>query len=368
MKRLTTRMIASALMGSCLIAASSSWAAEVWLRAETLTKDLPGKPGVLMWGFALDADQDFTTTDGAATVPGPTITVLETDPTLVIRLKNNLTVPVSIVIPNQNGFVRDAAHGTFTDAQGRTRARSFVKETAPGAEVTYTWNNLTPGTYLYYSGSHSALQVQMGLYGAMVRNAAAGSVVVDTEQVLVFSEIDTKVHDAVAIGNYRNFQDPAWAPANPAQPVVNSTIKSVPDYFLINGTAYEAGQPSLAAGNPGQTVLLRMLNASVNARVPVIYGLEQEVIAEDGRLYPYPKQLSAPELPALKTMDVLVRPTAAGTYPLYDRALGLVNGTQSPGGMLTYLQVVAPLVSPTRPAAPAPRAVQKPVRTAAVAK
>lgn len=335
MKHLTTKLIASAVMGGCLFAASSSWAAHVvYLHASTLTKDLPGKPGVLMWGFGTNGQP--------ATVPGPQITVPPGETTLEIRLKNNLTVPVSIVIPNQNGFVRDAAHSTFVDAKLRTRATSFVKEAPAGGEVTNVWNNLTPGTYLYYSGSHSSLQVQMGLYGAMVQNATAtdiySGVQAATEQVVLFSEVDTKVHEAVQIGNYRDSKNPGWAPADATKPVVDSTIHSIPDYFLINGQPFTAGQAPVTIGTAGQTVLLRLLNAGVNFHVPFVYGLDQKIIAEDGRLYPYPRNLTAPELPAMKTMDVLVTP-AAGIYPLYDRALGLVNGTNSVGGMLTKLQI-----------------------------
>ena len=33
-----------------------------------------------------------------------------------------------------------------------------------------------PGTYLYQSGSHPAVQVQMGLYGGVTSDAAAGEV------------------------------------------------------------------------------------------------------------------------------------------------------------------------------------------------
>lgn len=342
MKRLTNKIIASAVMGGCLLAATSSPALDVYLRAEAFTKTLAGGKQVLMWGFAQDSDLNFDDAT-APTVPGPQINVPDTDTTLIIHLKNNLTVPVSIVVPNQNGYVRDADHATFVDDQGRTRARSFAKETAPAGTGTYQWDNLTPGTYLYFSGSHSSLQVQMGLYGALVHKTDTGEAYPGhtpaAEYLVLFSEIDSTVHDAVAAGNYRDFTDPAWVPVDPNLPVVDSTIHSEPDYFLINGEAYTAGQTAVPVGTAAQSILLRLLNASVNTRVPVVYGLDQTIIAEDGRLYPYPRILTAPELPALKTMDALVTPAVAGTYPLYDRGLGLVNGTSSPGGMLVHLQV-----------------------------
>ncbi len=64
-----------------------------------------------------------------------------------------------------------------------------------------------------------------------------------------------------------------------------------------------------------------------------------KVIAEDGKPYEYSKQSYAPQLPALKTLDAFWKPTRAGTFPLYDRRLDLVNNASAPGGMLTYLAV-----------------------------
>ena len=39
---------------------------------------------------------------------------------------------------------------------------------------TYSWSNVEPGTYLYGSVTQIQVQRQMGLYGAMTRNVAAG--------------------------------------------------------------------------------------------------------------------------------------------------------------------------------------------------
>jgi hypothetical protein len=174
----------------------------------------------------------------------------------------------------------------------------------------------------------------MGLYGAMVKKASATEAypgkVAQNEKVVLFSEVDTKVHDAVAANDY-----------GPGK-TMSSTIHSVPDYFLINGQPSTEGSPiNIMAGLANQSVLLRMLNASVNSHIPVLPGFHHQIIAEDGRPYAsgYPKNLSAPELTALKTMDSLITPTAGGLYPIYDRSLGLANGTDSAGGMLAYLGV-----------------------------
>ena len=52
-----------------------------------------------MWGFGL-------TSDPAVSIPGPVLAVPPGDDTLIINLTNELSVPVSIVIPGDPG----AAH------------------------------------------------------------------------------------------------------------------------------------------------------------------------------------------------------------------------------------------------------------------
>jgi FtsP/CotA-like multicopper oxidase with cupredoxin domain len=340
MKQFTKHNGIACTIGVCLLAAASAWGAQkdVYLLADKFPKTLPGGVTVEMWGFAETAP-DFT--GGTLSSPGPVITVLPTETPLIIHLKNNLPEPVSIVIPGQNGFVLDAPHSTFTDAQGRIRAKSFVKEAAVGGGTqVYTWNNLQPGTYLYYSGSHPALQVQMGLYGAVKKDFAAGQAydgapLYTTDVTLLLSQIDVHVHNAVATGNFH----PQADPNNPVPTVISSMIDSVPEYFLVNGEPYIDPGSVLSAGAVGQTTLVRLLNACADDRIPVLNNYRLNVIAEDGQKYAYPQDLSAVFLPALKTKDALLVPNQAGTFMLYDRRLGLVNGTIPNGGIYQKLTV-----------------------------
>ena len=46
-------------------------------------------------------------------------------------------------------------------------------EAAPGTTVTYTFTASSPGTHAYYSGTQGDLQIEMGLYGAVVVLPAA---------------------------------------------------------------------------------------------------------------------------------------------------------------------------------------------------
>jgi len=246
----------------------------------------------------------------------------------------------------------DGTTGNRTDLS--QRVRSFTAETPPdnATVVTYTWPNVKAGTYLYQSGTHPAVQVQMGLYGALVVYSTAPvapatsgqaysdpSSAFDSEAILLFSEIDPALHDAVATGTYGV--------------TMTSTVDYHPKYFLINGkantSATQAGVPRVPAGAPGQRLLIRFLNACLEPKVPVVQGPYMSIIAEDGNFMtavnaagteiPAPKQQYSVLLPPGKTMDaIMTTPATAGLIPVYDRRLNLTNGAVSPGGMLVFLQ------------------------------
>ncbi len=316
-------------------------AADFYLRAEAVTVNFPdGTPSgrnVVMWGFALDSS--FGAADGNVTVPGPMLTVPSGDATLTIHVDNNLSVPISIVIPGQITTMTPVIHSVAPSDPASAyngRVRSFTHETPPGntAAVTYNWTNFRPGTFIYHSGTHPALQVQMGLYGGVKKDTASGTaytgVPYDAEVVLFFSEVDPNFHDAVAGGNY--------GPGG----TVTSAVNYSPQFFLINGRPNTGAVAPIPAGNPGDTVLIRFLNAGLKSHAPNSLGLRMSVVAEDGFAYRHQREHYAIGLPALKTKDAIVSPSAVGVYPIYDRALHLTNGTASPGGMVAHIETVAP--------------------------
>jgi FtsP/CotA-like multicopper oxidase with cupredoxin domain len=181
----------------------------------------------------------------------------------------------------------------------------------------------------------------MGLYGAMTRlfgsKAIYEGVTYDVVATRIFSEIDPVYNKAIYNGRF-GVPSPNGQP-NPKYP--SSAIGYQPRYFLINGKAY----PQTAPINVlvGQRTALRLLNASLNTRVPVLQGTPYlSVVGEDGNKLANPQEKYNVFLPALKTMDAIVTPTAPGKFPLYDRRLGLTNHTALGGGMLTYLNVTAP--------------------------
>src|ERR1700674_2578609 len=99
-------------------------------------------------------------------VPGPTLIVTEGD-TVTVNLSNGLPTSAgntSILFP---GF-------QVTTAGGVTGL--LTQEAAPGGSVAYTFTATSPGTRAYYSGTQGDLQVEMGLYGAIIVLPAATKV------------------------------------------------------------------------------------------------------------------------------------------------------------------------------------------------
>jgi hypothetical protein len=296
--------------------AGLSSAAVFNLKTGSITKTMPDGAMIPMWGFGLQT--------GNVTVPGPELVVPPGDTTLTINLQNNLTVPVSIIIPGLT-----PAPGDITPVRNQDgRVRSFVKETSPGGTSTYTFT-VKPGTYLYQSGSHQQIQVPMGLYGAVKNDAGVGlaypGVNYSQDKVILFSEIDPVINNAVATGNY----GPGLA--------VTSIVDYTARYFLINGNPFSVGVPPLLTGSIGQNILLRFLNAGLKDYVPILQGSYMTLWAEDGNQLPFPKRQYSVLLPAGKTMDAMVTSFIRGKLPLYDRRLSLTNNLASPGGIFNYL-------------------------------
>ena len=290
---------------------------------------------VAMWGYALDQNGNGIV-DGSevVTVPGPRIVVPPSSTRLEIKLTNLLPEATSIVIPGQPFLA-----APVSNADGRVRSMSpeaaafDAEQPSLVHDHTYVFEPIRPGTFLYESGSHPAVQVQMGLYGAMTKNQAAGSayagIAYANEAVLVYSEIDPALHEAVASGRYGTEGGPS------------STINYRPSLFLVNGESYTAGSATVPAGTAGQLTLLRFVNAGLRTHAPQLDNGKLNVVAEDGNTLPFAKDQATLMLAAGKTHDVLWTPAVAGTYSLYDRMLSLNAPGQGEAGMLAKLRVVA---------------------------
>jgi hypothetical protein len=321
------------------------------------TVDVPdpnGGASIRMWGYA-DCPSGFGSPCSAIQVPGPALTVPDTDSVLTVNLLNSLAEPTSLVI---NGLRKPMVPVFFTDAEGRRRVRSFDAEAMPGAAaIQYQWAGVRPGTYLYQSGTQPQKQVQMGLYGAVTRNAvdpvgttagqAYAGIAYDNQVTLLYSEIDLALHAAVAGGTYG-----PCPIASPDCGNLTSTLNYKPSYFMINGVVYPHAslKSMLPVGLPG-TTLVRMLNAGLTTRVPMVLDKRWDLVAEDGNAYANRRTQYTALLPAAKTMDAVL--TATTPVAVMDRRLGLSNAGVPDGGMLAVLNLG---VVPTLPVGTTPPA------------
>jgi uncharacterized repeat protein (TIGR01451 family) len=364
-------LLRSVAAGLLAFGASQAMALGVTLCAEPYLQNLPGAVGVPMWGYrqvALPADCDANAGVGTAS-PGPVLSVPSSDTTLTITLVNKLTVPTSVVLAGQSLPSDGGAAVLAADLVGPSciptpgaaasspahpqncRVRSFTGETDVGATRTYTFANMRPGTYLYQSGTHPQVQIQMGLFG-MAKKDAAPSIaslagrflfsnpdwVFDADVPVVLSEIDDAMHQRISA---------TLGSANPAswQAGKNSTFDYNPRFFLINGKPYDgAGATDLPVSTfNGAYVVLRMANAGLKSRSLVLNNGHWLVLTEDGNAYPAPREQYSLLLPAGKTTDAQVLANVPGTgtdsaMALFDRRGGTDNADASPlGGQVARL-------------------------------
>jgi len=292
---------------------------------------------VYSWGYGCTAPPatsafvpNTTTTPFCNTmqVPGPTLVVTEGQ-TVTVTLTNALPTAAgntSILFP---GF-------TLTSTCAAANQGLLTCEAAPGGTVTYTFVASTPGTRAYYSGTQGDLQVEMGLYGAIIvlPNAAptngscpahntaagvntAGTALVaggeddfrlsptgaayhltqscyDREYLFQFSEIDPNIHiQALAQVSAKTGCTAGAAgcslnvPTEPYHPVyfmING--RSMPDDMDTNYAAQYQHQPY--NGNPhmhpGELTLLRIIGQGRWQHPFHEHGNHVRILARDGNL------------------------------------------------------------------------------------
>ncbi len=309
------------------------------LRAEAAYITQPDGAMIYSWGYGCNS-QNVTFAPAAITngfcntmqIPGPTLIVTEGQ-TVTVTLTNGLPPAAgntSILFPGFN-VTTSCSAATPVGQQGL-----LTCEAQPGGSVTYTFTAATPGTRAYYSGTQGDLQVEMGLYGAIIvlPNAPPSTCLAlndqskgnglaqatwgekdfrlapsaydhaktcyDREYLFQFSEIDPKIHtqalaQLTAIANCTPPTDPA---APPCPTTLNvATEPYVPAYFMVNGRSMPDDMDSNYAqqyqhqpynGNPhmhpGEQVLLRVVGQGRWQHPFHEHGNHVRVLARDGNL------------------------------------------------------------------------------------
>lgn len=265
----------------------------------------PDGASIYTWGYGCDptgpapAFAPFAGSCPDAQLPGPTLIVTEGQ-TVTVTLRNALPAAAgntSIVFP---GFAVTATGGV---------PGLLAQEAAAGGSVTYTFVAATPGTHAYYSGTQADLQIEMGLFGALVVLPAAppaacvrGTYALsaaaydhpdtcyDREYLFQLSEMDSRLHD----------QALAQVMACPVGPCPRIQVASEPyrpNYYLVNGrsmpdnmdTNYAPGYPRQPYnGNPhlhpGERMLMRIVGQGRWQHPFHFHGNHARVLARDGNL------------------------------------------------------------------------------------
>jgi manganese oxidase len=252
-----------------------------------------------MWGYCVDSANPNAV---VMQYPGPTLIVNEGD-TITVNLRNTLSTPVSIIFPGQSGVV----------ATGGTTGL-LTNEAAPnGGTVSYTFVASQPGTYQYFSGTQSDLQIEMGLVGALiVRPATAmqaynhADSAYNREVLFLQTEIDAPIHQLVEQGRVGEVDMNArfatyW--------FING--RCAPDTMLDANVPWLLTQPynCMPVAHPYDRLLMRIISAGRDPHPFHAHGNNFIIIARDGRLLG-----SAPAAGAdLAVSDFTITVTPGGT-------------------------------------------------------
>jgi len=197
-------------------------------------------------------------------VPGPTLRVTEGD-RVRVTLVNRLPVPTTI---HWHGIdVPIAQDGVPGLSQ---------EPVEPGGSFVYEFIATNPGTRWYHSHVDSNMQIQLGLYGALIVDPGQPQPEqYDREYVYLLSEKALDVTPQVAQGqaDIRN-RDGGNGRGG----------AFLPDLFLMNGQAGEAIDAMQVA--PGERVRIRLINAGNQVHAMHTHGHSFTVIATDGNPVP----------------------------------------------------------------------------------
>ncbi len=337
---LKTGLLLLAMMAAVLVLVATAQAAVPGITGPTF--NLVAKPGYLnqpdgqavySWGYGCDQRPGYGPAGflpaaiagafcNSMQVPGPTLIVTEGQ-TVTVNLINQLPAAAgntSILFPGFNVTPTGGVTGLLT------------QEAIPGGTVTYTFVASAPGTRSYHSGTQGDLQVEMGLYGAIVvlpanvpgnctSGLAAANLLVeaahgeadfrlsqaaydhpgtcyDREYMFQFAEMDSNIHRQAELQTTAKAGCTAGAPGCSLEV---PTEPYHPAYYLINGRSMpDLMDPNYAGeyphqpynGNPhihpGEQMLLRVIGQGRWEHPFHEHANHVRILARDGNLITTP--------------------------------------------------------------------------------
>jgi hypothetical protein len=272
---------------------------------------------VYSWGYGCTTPP---TAFAPAAITGATCPTMQIPgPTLIVTEGQTVTVTLTNALPTSAGNTSILFPGfTLTSTCPAANQGLLTCEALPGGTVTYTFLAGSPGTRAYYSGTQGDLQIEMGLYGAVIvlpanvpatctSGLAAANLQVegangeadfrlanatgavgaaydhpdtcyDREYLFQFAEMDINIHRAALAQVSDPKRVAACGPATAPTPAALGCPLQVPTepyrpaYYLINGRSmpddmdpnYDAPYPHQPYnGNPhmhpGELTLIRVI-------------------------------------------------------------------------------------------------------------
>ena len=134
------------------------------LTAQQAYLNQPDGAAVYSWGYGCNgAPAGF-----APTLPNQTCPTMQVPgPTMIVTEGQTVTVNLTNQLPNPAGNTSILFPGFAVTTTGGVTGL-LTQEAVPSGTVQYSFVASSPGTHAYYSGTQGDLQVEMGLYGAII--------------------------------------------------------------------------------------------------------------------------------------------------------------------------------------------------------
>ena len=340
----TRRTFVKGLAAAGILGGMGMWRTPVW------AVNSPGQPNVLTGNeFDLFIGETPVNITGAArtamtingSLPGPILRWREGD-TVTLRVRNRLKEDTSIhwhgiILPaNMDGVPGLSFHGI-----------------APDGMYEYKFKVNQNGTYWYHS--HSGLQEQVGVYGALVIDAKEPEPFsYDRDYVVLLSdwtdENPTRVLAKLkkqsdyynqhkrTVGDFiDDVSEMGWSAAvadrkmwaeMKMSPTDLADVSGYTYTYLMNGQAPDGNWTGIF--KPGEKIRLRFINASAmtyfDVRIP---GLKMTVVAADG-LHVKPVSVDEFRIAVAETYDVIIEPDSEQAYTVFAQSMdrtGYARGT-----------------------------------------
>lgn len=198
------------------------------------------------------------------------------------------------------------------------------------ARYTYQFQPTRAGTFFYHCHRNTVKHFEMGMFGMLIVDPPEGPGTLfsggpkyDVEKIWCLDDMDSRWHD-----------NPNHDAGLCGEDVGLNIFK--PDYFFLSGVFNNRTTTDPRAvinAKLGQTILIRLLNASYSV-LETTMGLPGTVHIMDGcalGLEPWHSPLPLPAnrpfiMSTAQRRDIIIRPTARGTFPVRFRFLDWITG------------------------------------------